>query len=105
MHAPSDLSQVPQSQDAHPVIPTYDPPSAHIRPTGDPLVSSIEATETRVSDDNTPQDIVDPEVRSSANAISSQADVSGTELSGLNDSTEPTDDIPEDRPGIPERER
>jgi hypothetical protein len=103
MHVPSDLSQVPQSQDAHLVIPTYGPtPFALTRPTGDPLAANTEAIGTHVPEQ---QDIVDPEVRSSVNALLSQADVSGTELGGLNDSTEHTDDIPEDRPGIPERER
>jgi hypothetical protein len=103
MHLPSDLSQVPQSHDASPVVPTYGlTPSAHARPTGDSLAAKTEATGMHVSEQ---QDIVDSEILSGVNVLSSQADVSGTELSGLNDNTEHTDDMPEDRPGIPERDR
>jgi hypothetical protein len=100
MYLPSDLPQVPQSHDANPVVPTYygPTPSAHARPTGD----SLEATEIHVSEQ---QDIVDLEVLSGVNVLLSQVDVSGMELSGLNDNTEHTDDMPQDRPGIPGRDR
>jgi hypothetical protein len=103
MHLPSDLSGVPQSHDANPVVPTYGPtPSAHAQPTSDSPAAETEATGTHVSEQ---QDIVDSEILSAVNALSSQADVSATELAGLNDNTEHTDDMPEDRPGIPERDR
>jgi len=106
MHVPSDLSHVPQSSDAHPVILTHGPiSSVQSRSTGDLPASNTEATRTAVLDHNTIQDFPDLESKSSITAVSLQADASGTELFGLNDSTEPTDDIPEDRPGIPGRIR
>lgn len=73
--------------------------------TDDLPVSSTEDPITGVLDRNESQDFVDSESKSSITAVSLQADNSGTELSGLNDSAEPTDDIPEDRAGIPGRIR
>jgi hypothetical protein len=103
MHPSSDLSNVPQSSDAHPVTPTHDPKSStQDLITGDPPASGTEAT---LLDRNESQDSVDMESKSSLTAVSLQADTSGTEISGLNDSTEPTDDIPEDRSGMPGRIR
>jgi len=61
--------------------------------------------EATVLDRNEPQDSVELESKSSLTAVSLQADTSGTELSGLNDSTEPADDMPEERCGIPEKIR
>ncbi|KAI0307727.1 ras guanine nucleotide exchange factor domain-containing protein [Multifurca ochricompacta] len=105
MHMSSDLSQSPQSHDTHPVTHVHGPTSpAHAQPMGDSLASTTGATATRVSDHNMSQDIVDLEVKSGVNAVFLQTDIPAAELSGLNDSTEPTDDIPEDRPGIPERD-
>jgi hypothetical protein len=72
------------------------------RITGDSPASGTEAT---VIDRNESQDSVDLESKSSLTAVSLQADTSGTELSGLNDSTEPADDMPEERSGIPEKIR
>jgi hypothetical protein len=61
--------------------------------------------EATVLDRNESQDSVDLESKSSLTAVSLQADTSGTELSGLNDSTEPADDMPEERSGMPEKIR
>lgn len=98
MHVSSDLSHVLQSSDAHPVVPPPGPTlSAPSQSTGDLPVSDAEAMRT---DCNASQDFADLDSKSSVTAVSLQADPSGAELSGLNDSTEPTDDIPEDRPGI-----
>jgi hypothetical protein len=103
MHPSSDLSNVPQSLDTHPVTPTDGPKlSRQSRLTGDSPASGTEAT---VLDRNESQDSVDLESKSSLTAVSLQADTSGTELSGLNDSTEPADDMPEERSGIPGRNR
>lgn len=103
MHPSSDLSNVPQSSDTRPVTPTHGPKSSmQNRITGDSPASGTEAT---VIDRNESQDSVDLESKSSLTAVSLQADTSGTELSGLNDSTEPADDMPEERSGIPEKSR
>ena len=101
MNMSSDLSQVP---------PSYDPAihltsSMDIRSTGDLLASNADATSKGMPDDDKPQDVVDGEAEPNASAISLQANVPGAELSSLTDSAEPTDDIPEDRPGIPGRDR
>lgn len=97
----SDLSQV---------LPSYDPAthstsSTHIRSAGDLLTSNTEATAKGISDHDKQQDVVDGEAKPSASAISLQANIPGPELSSLTDSAEPTDDLPEDRPGVPERDR
>jgi hypothetical protein len=106
MHASSCPSHAPQSSDPHPVILTHGPiSSAPSRSTGDLPASNAEATTAGVLDGNASQDFADSESKSSVTAVSLQADASRTELSGLNDSAEPTDDIPEDRPGIPGRIR
>lgn len=103
LHPSSDLSNVPQSLDTHPATPTDGPKlSRQSRLTGDSPASGTEAT---VLDRNESQDSVDLESKSSLTAVSLQADTSGTELSGLNDSTEPADDMPEERSGMPERIR
>ncbi len=103
MHPPSDLSNVPQSFDTRPVTPTHGPKSSTPgRITGGSPASGTEAT---VLDRNELHDSVDLESKSSLTAVSLQADTSGTELSGLNDSAEPTDDMPEDRSGMPGRIR
>lgn len=104
MHPSSDLSHVPQSFDTHPIIPMHGSNSS-TQVTGDLPGSGTEDTSTGVLDRNESQDFVDSESKSSITAVSLQADNSGTELSGLNDSTEPADDIPEDRSGIPGRIR
>ena len=104
MHPSSDLSHVPQSSDTHPIIPLHVSKSS-MQVTDDLPVSSTEDPITGVLDRNESQDFVDSESKSSITAVSLQADNSGTELSGLNDSAEPTDDIPEDRAGIPGRIR
>lgn len=102
MHASSDLAHVSSSSDTHLVIPTHDPiSSAQSRSTGDLPASSTEAARTGEFDGNTTQEFADLESKSSVTAVSLQAGASATELSGLNDSAEPADDIPEDRPGIP----
>jgi hypothetical protein len=80
-------------------------PKSSTQLTGDLPASSSEAMSIGVLDLNESQDFIDSESKSSITAVSLQADTSGTELSGLNDSTEPTDDIPEDRSGIPGRIR
>jgi len=85
----SDLSLTPSSYDA----------PMHVRPTADLLASSAEAGVPES------QDIVDGEARSSVSAVSLQANVPGAELSSLTDSAEPTDDMPEDRPGVSGRDR
>ena len=85
------------SYDAHPVI--HSTSSMHVRPTADLLASSAEAGVPES------QDIIDGEVRSSVSAVSLQANVPGAELSSLTDSAEPTDDMPEDRPGVSGRDR
>ncbi|KAF8271479.1 ras guanine nucleotide exchange factor domain-containing protein [Lactarius quietus] len=96
MNLSSDLSQVPPSYDAHPTSPMP------IRSTGDLLEYNAELTTEVVPDHDKSQDDVDTEAESSANGIS--LNVPGAELSSLTDSAEPTDDIPEDRPGVPERD-
>ena len=102
MHASSDLVHVPQSSDTHLVIPTHDSISpVQSRSTGDLPASNTEATRTGELDGNTTQEFADSESKSSVTAVSLQAAASAPELPGLNDSTEPPDDIPEDRPGIP----
>jgi len=99
----SDLSNVPQSSDTRPVTPTHGPnSSAQSRITGD---SPASGTEAIVLDRSELQDSVDLESKSSLTAVSLQADTSGTKISGLNDSTEPADGIPEERSGIPGRIR
>jgi hypothetical protein len=98
MNMSPDLSQVPPS--LNPAI--HSTSSMHIRSTGDLLASNAEAT---IPDHDKLQDVVDGEAKPSASAISLQANVPGAELSSLTDSAEPTDDIPEDRPGVPERDR
>jgi hypothetical protein len=103
LHPSSDLSNVPLSLDTHPVTPTDGPnPSTQSQLTGDSPASGTEAT---VLDRNESQDSVDLESKSSLTAVSLQADTSGAELSGLNDSTEPADDMPEERSGMPGRIR
>lgn len=103
LHPSSDLSNVPQSLDTEPVTPTDGPkPSTQSRSMGDSPASGTEAT---VLDRNESKDSVDLESKSSLTAVSLQADTSGTELSGLNDSTEPVDDMPEERSGMPGRIR
>ena len=104
MHMPSDHSYVPQSSDARHVNPTQSPiSSAQSRSTSDLPASNTGATRTSVLVSNTTKDHPDSGSKSSVTAVSLQADVSGTEF--LNDSTEPTDDMPEDRPGVPGRIR
>src|SRR6267154_258070 len=94
MHPSFDFSNVPQSSDTRPVTPTHGPKSStQSRIISDSPASGTEAT---VLDRNESQDSVDLESKSSLTAVSLQADTSGTELSGLNDSTEPADDMPED---------
>ena len=104
MNMSSDLPQVPPSRDAYPVIrPTSPMP---IRSMGDLLSPNVESTTECIPDQDTSQDVVDGEAEPSANAVS--LNVSGVELSSLTsltDSVEPPDDIPEDRPGVPERDR
>ena len=77
-------------------------PSPQSRIAGDSPASGTEAT---VLDRTESQDSVDLESKSSLTAVSLQADTSVTELSGLNDSTEPADDIHDERSGIPGRIR
>lgn len=102
MHASPDLVHVPQPSDVHLAVSTHDPiPSAQSRSTGDLPASNTEDTRTGELDGNTTQEYADLESKSSVTAVSLQAGASATELPGLNDSTEPADDIPEDRPGIP----
>ena len=102
MHASPDLIHVPQPTDVHLAVSTHDPiSSAESRSTGDLPASNTEATGTGELDGNTTQEYADLESKSSVTAVSLQAGVSATELPGLNDSTEPADDVPEDRPGIP----
>jgi hypothetical protein len=97
MHPSSDLSNFPQPSDTPPVTPTHGPKSStQSRITGD---SPASGTEAAVLDRNESQDSVDLESKSSLTAVSLQADTSGTELSGLNDSTEPADEIPDERSG------
>jgi len=106
MHMPSDHSRVPQSSDAHHVNPTQSPiSSTQSRSTGDLPASNTEAMRTSVLVSDTKEDLPDLGSQSSVTAVSLQADVSGTEFGALNDSTEPTDDMPEDRPGVPGRIR
>ena len=103
MQPSSDLSNVTQSSDTRPVTPTPGPKlSTQSQITGD---SPASGTGTTVLDHNESQDSVDLESKSSLTAVSLQAYTSGTELSGLNDSTEPVDDMPEERSGIPEKIR
>ncbi|KAI9445281.1 ras GEF, partial [Lactarius indigo] len=102
MNGSSEPSQVPSSYDAHTV--TTSTPSIHIRPTGDLLTFNAEATTKGVLDHDKSQDVADREAKSSVSAVSLLAIVPGAELSSLTDSTEPTDDMPEDRPGVPERD-
>jgi hypothetical protein len=103
MHPSSDLSNVSQSSDTRPVTPTHgSKPSTQGRIAGDSPASGTEAT---VLDRSESQDSVDLESKSSLTAVSLQADTSGMELSGLNDSAEPADDMPEERSGIPGRPR
>lgn len=97
MNMSSDLSQVSLSYDAHPTSPVP------VRSMDDLLDSDVEVTTEDVPDHNKSQDVVDTETGSSANPAS--LDIPGAELSSLTDSAEPTDDIPEDRPGVPERDR
>ena len=101
MNMSSDLSQVPPSYDAYPVIRSTSP--IPIRSMGDLLGSNMEPTTEGVPDQDTSQDVVDGEAESSANTVS--LNVPGAELSSFTDSVEPPDDIPEDRPGVPERDR
>jgi len=103
MHALSDLSHVLPSSDAHTVIPTQAPISPAQSRSTDDLAEYATATKTSVSEGNASQDLTDLESKSSVTAVSLNADASGTEFSGLNDTTEPPDDIPEERPGIPGR--
>ncbi len=103
MNGSSEPSQVTSSYDALPVI--HSTSSMHIRSTGDLLTSNAEATTKGVPDHDKPQAVVDGEAKSSVSAVSLQANIPGAELSSLTDSAEPTDDIPEDRPGVPERDR
>jgi hypothetical protein len=106
MHMLSDSSHVPQSSDAHPVIPTHGLiSSGQSRSTGDLPAFNTETTRTGVLDSYATQDLSDLASKSSVTAVSLQTDAPGAELGGLNDSTEPPDDIPEDRPGIPGRIR
>jgi hypothetical protein len=106
MHVPSDHSPGPQSPDAHHVNPTQDPiSSARSRSTSDLPAFNTEATRTGVLVSNTTQDVTDLESKSSVTAVSLQVDTSGAELCALNDNTEPTDDMPEERPGVPGRIR
>lgn len=101
MHPSSDLSNVPQSSDTRPVTPTHGSKSStQNRIAGESPAFGMEAT---IFDRNESQDSVDLESKSSLTAVSLQADTSGTELSGLNDSTEPADDLPEERSGMPGR--
>jgi hypothetical protein len=103
MQPSSDLSNVLQSSDTRPVTPTHGPKSStQSLITGNSPASGTEAT---VLDRNESQDSVDLESKSSLTAVSLQAYTSGTELSGLNDSTEHADDMPEERSGIPEKIR
>jgi hypothetical protein len=95
MNMSSDLSQVPPSYDAHPTSPMP------VRSMGDLLDSNAEVTTEDVPDHDKSQDVVDTEAESSTNATSLNVPA---ELSCLTDSAEPTDDIPEDRPGVPERD-
>ncbi|KAH9064304.1 ras GEF [Lactarius vividus] len=101
MNGSSELSQVPSPYDAHIVIST---PSIHTRSTGDLPTSNAEATTKGVPDHDKSQDAADREAKSSVSAVSLLAIVPGAELSSLADSAEPTDDMPEDRPGVPERD-
>ena len=101
MNMSPDLSQVPPSYD--PAI--HSTSSMRIRSTGDLPASNAEATCKGVPDHDKPQDVLDEEAKPSASAISLQANIQGAELSSLADSGEPNDDIPEDRPGVPERDR
>jgi hypothetical protein len=96
MNTSSDLSQIPPSDDAHPTSPMP------VRSLDDLLNSNAEATAEGVPDHDKSQDVIDTEAESSANATSLSVQA---ELSCLTDSAEPTDEIPEDRPGIPERDR
>jgi hypothetical protein len=106
MHMPSDHSRIRQSSDAHHVNPTQSPiSSAQSRSTGDLPASNIGATRTSVLVGNTTEDLPDLSSKSSVTAVSLQADVSGTEFGALNDSTEPTDDMPEERSSVPGRIR
>ncbi|KAH9969049.1 ras guanine nucleotide exchange factor domain-containing protein [Russula dissimulans] len=103
MHASSDLSHIPPSSDSHTVIHTPDPVSpAQSRSMGD-LPEWSTAMKPSVSEGNASQDFTDLESKSSVTAVSLNADASGMEFSGLNDTTEPPDDIPEERPVIPGR--
>jgi hypothetical protein len=103
MHPSSDLSNDLQSSDTRPVTPTHGSKSStQSRITGDSPAFGTDAT---VLDRNESQDSVDLESKSSLTAVSLQADTSGTELSGLNDSVEPVDDLPEERSEIPGRNR
>lgn len=106
MHMPSDHSRVPQSSDTHHVDLTQSPiSSVQSRSMSDLPASNTEATRTSVLVSATTEDLPDLGSKSSVTAVSLQADVSGTEFCALNDSTEPTDDMPEDRPGVPGRIR
>ncbi|KAH9082162.1 ras GEF, partial [Lactarius deliciosus] len=102
MNGSSEFPQVPSFYDAHTVIqPTS---SIHTRSMGDLLASNAEATTKGVPDHDKSQDVADREAKSSVSAVSLLAIVPGAELSGLADGVEPTDDMPEDRPGVPERD-
>jgi hypothetical protein len=103
MNLSSDLSQaqVPLSTDAHPAMHSTSP--VPMRSTGDLHNSNAEATTESIPVHDKSQDVVEGEAESSASAVS--LNVPGAELSILTDSAEPTDDIPEDRPGVPERDR
>ncbi|KAI9435016.1 ras GEF [Lactarius psammicola] len=101
MYGSYELSQIMPSYDVHPVI--HSTLSMHIRSTGDLLISNAEATAKGIPDHDESQAIVDGGAQC-VSAVFLQANVSGAELSSLTDGAEPTDDIPEDRPGVPERD-